>query len=148
MQLDPIKISIKAEASHSTGDRCECELYSQAAPPTGISVKLIKHTAVILWQILIFFPLKILSRKFMETLPCDFRIGSSLVFFALARKTAQDGEKHCGHLLGVLSTRNLCLSIYSLIPFRKDMTSPSLMKLPEQVMITFSFLYFELTGPY
>lgn len=55
MQHNPIKISIKTKGTHSTGDMCECELYSQSALPTGISIELIKHTALVLWQILMFF---------------------------------------------------------------------------------------------
>lgn len=94
MQHNPIKISIKIEASHSTGDMCECEFYSQSAPPTGISIKLIKCKQSYCGRFSFFFSLKIISCKFMESLPCGFIIGSFLVFFfALARKTAKVAEK-------------------------------------------------------
>lgn len=76
------------------------------------------------------------------------------IFFALARKTAKAGEKknaavylECYQFNSNNMTTYDCLLKIS-FPSEKDMTSPSLMKLAEQVVITFSFLYFELTGPY
>lgn len=55
MQHNPIKISIKIDMSHSTGDVWMRTLHSQSAPSIEIFSKLIKHIVVPLWQILDFF---------------------------------------------------------------------------------------------